>query len=138
MKKTYAAQLDKLSEIAEDIESFGRSNRVPERDVFALNLAADELFTNAVQHGYKMDSANGVEIEILRNGDEVVMTVSDSAPQFNPLEMGVPRSLSSGVEEREVGGLGIFFVVKKMDSVSYRYADGKNKLTMVKKLNGSR
>ena len=57
----------------------------------------------------------------------------DSGKKFDPLAKEDP-DISLPVEERQIGGLGIFMVKKSMDKVTYEYKDGKNILTIVKKI----
>jgi anti-sigma regulatory factor (Ser/Thr protein kinase) len=52
---------------------------------------------------------------------------------FNPLEKEVP-DFTIPWEERQIGGLGIFMVIKCMDDVTYEYTDGENILSVMKKL----
>ena len=64
---------------------------------------------------------------------EVRITLTDGGMPFDPLQQADP-DLSLPAEERQVGGLGIFMVKKNMDRVDYVYADGKNILTMYKRI----
>ena len=57
----------------------------------------------------------------------------DQGVPFDPLKKPDP-DITLSVEERQIGGLGIFIVKKTMDSVSYAYENGKNILTMIKKI----
>ena len=61
------------------------------------------------------------------------MTFEDEGVYYNPLEKEDP-DVSLSVEEREIGGLGIFMVKKSMDKMEYEYTDGKNVLTITKKI----
>jgi len=63
----------------------------------------------------------------------VSITFIDSGVPYNPLEHEDP-DVTLGAEERPVGGLGILIVKSKMDSVDYRYEDGKNILTIRKRI----
>ena len=57
----------------------------------------------------------------------------DSGIQYNPLANEEP-DITLSAEERQIGGLGIFITRKTMDDVSYEYKDGKNNLTLRKKI----
>ena len=61
------------------------------------------------------------------------MRMSDSGVPFDPLKKPDP-DITLSAEEREIGGLGIFITKKTMDSVDYKYENGKNVLTMIKKI----
>lgn len=134
MKKNYAATLANLDEVYSDIGNFCRENGVDGASAYALNLCIDEIFTNAVMHGYKCDPSKNIEIELKMSGGFVAATVCDEAPAFNPLTDASKPDTASSVESREVGGLGIFFILKTMDSVSYRRRNGRNEISMTKKI----
>lgn len=70
---------------------------------------------------------------ILLAVEEIFVNVAniDRGVPFNPLEKEKP-DLTLGVQERNVGGLGIHLVKQCMDQISYEYKDGKNRLTIVK------
>ena len=69
-------------------------------------------------------------------GGKIVAEVSDSAQPFNPLKQVPPPDLKADVYSRSVGGLGIFLVKEYMDDVSYRRENGKNILSMKRKIAG--
>ena len=64
----------------------------------------------------------------------VEIFVRDTAPAFNPLSDVAPPDLTSNIEDRKVGGLGVFFLRKNMDRLSYRRVGGVNELMMVKNI----
>ena len=59
------------------------------------------------------------------------ITFIDSGKPFDPLSVPEPN-ISLPVEQRGVGGLGLFLVKKTMDDLIYEYKDGKNVVTIVK------
>ena len=61
------------------------------------------------------------------------LTFIDSGVPYNPLKKDDPDTTLSA-EDRKIGGLGIFLVKKSMDDMRYEFKDGKNILTLVKKL----
>lgn len=132
MQKEYPADLRQLGALAADIDAFCAANNA-QTAAFALNLSADELFTNAVSYGYRGDASGkiSVSMRMLRGGVEMV--IEDSAPQFDPFSAEEPE-LSGDVSERKIGGLGVFFVKKNMDEYSYARRGGKNIITLFKKI----
>lgn len=134
MKKTYGANLDNLDDIYADIENFCKDNNVDSAATYSLNLCIDEIFTNIVTYGYKNDDTKEVEIELVKKDAEVVAKIRDYAPEFNPLTEAESPNISADIDERDIGGLGIFFLSKNMDSLTYSSRDGVNELVMVKKL----
>lgn len=136
MRKTYTAELGNLEAIAADTSDFLLACGATERQVYAANLAVDEVFTNIVTHACGKNSRRKVEFEfgktVLRGKSAVTIEVSDDAGAFNPLEEAGEPDVESGVEDRKIGGLGVFFVKKSMDKVSYKRENGRNILSMTK------
>ena len=61
------------------------------------------------------------------------LEIQDGGLPFNPLERDEP-DITLSASEREIGGLGIFITKKTMDTIAYRFENGKNILTMTKKI----
>ena len=93
-----------------------------------------ELFTNIVNYGYKGNSENTVEINLSIENDFVKMIIIDNAPMFNPLTQVKEPDVNSLVEERKIGGLGVFFVRTNMNNVLYAYENSRNVITMYRKI----
>ena len=71
------------------------------------------------------------QIDFKEEPTTVIISFADQGMKFNPLERKDPDTTLS-VEERQIGGLGIFIVKKSMDSVNYEYKDGSNIFTIEK------
>lgn len=101
-----------------------------------FELALEEIFMNIVMHGSEPGRTPSVEV-LLDGGAAatVTMTVEDDGPQFDPLSLPAP-DLTAGLDQRPVGGLGVFLVRQMMDSVSYRRIGTRNQLRMTKTLAG--
>ncbi len=134
MKNIYSAQLNNLEQIAHDIAAFCQTESISKSDQFAINLAIDEMFTNIVSYGYKMDTSGEVEIQMRRINDVVEISITDSAPEFDPTEQVATPDTTSDIDNRRIGGLGVFFATMQMDKISHEYRDKKNILTMSKNL----
>ena len=98
-----------------------------------FNLVVEEIFVNIVSYAYEDNSTNNiVTISIKDNDDKTIITFVDNGKHFNPLIKDDP-DISLSVDERPVGGLGIYLVKKMMDNVEYEYKDNKNILTIEKR-----
>ncbi len=116
---------------AEIIETVMSSPDVPQDETlrFKVRLSVEEIAENIVNYAY--NNGNGF-VEITTTLDEEgVLTISfkDAGVPFNPLEKEDP-DITLSLDERPVGGLGIFICKKMMDSVSYVFEDGCNNFTM--------
>ena len=104
-----------------------------EPEAFAVRLALEEVITNIVVHGYAGGPPGPVRLSVRHEPRALVFTVSDNARPFDPGTAAAP-DLTSGWEERRVGGLGWHLVRQMMDEVRYEAAPGENRLTLVKRL----
>lgn len=133
MKKLFNPIKDKSGEIIECLMS---SPDMPtDEDLrFKLRLSIEETVENVVQYAYK-DSIGWMEVETNLDDKALMLTVTlkDAGKPFNPLEIPDP-DITLSVEEREIGGLGIYLCKQLMDEVTYRYEDGCNILTMKKNI----
>jgi serine/threonine-protein kinase RsbW/sigma-B regulation protein RsbU (phosphoserine phosphatase) len=97
--------------------------------VYKVTLCLDELLTNIISYGFVDSDEHVIDLRLAVADGEIDIELVDDARPFNPLDMP-PPDLDAGVEEREVGGLGIHFVRESMDRVAYRRHDDRNRLTM--------
>lgn len=106
----------------------------PMKTMMQINIAIDEIFGNIAHYAYypKVGQAT-IQMEIDQNPLSVNLTFIDSGVPFNPLLKESPNTKLS-VEDRKVGGLGIYIVKKSMDKLSYQYKDKKNILTISKRI----
>jgi serine/threonine-protein kinase RsbW len=97
-----------------------------------LVLAADELATNSILHGYR--GGNGiVEVEVGCEGSSMVVRVLDHAPPFDPTKTPDPDT-SLPLERRPKGGLGVYLSRELTDGLIYRRTSDGNEITIVKRL----
>jgi anti-sigma regulatory factor (Ser/Thr protein kinase) len=101
-------------------------------DAYRLRLAADELATNIIQHGYQENGLSGhvvVRAEPVAGGLRV--TLEDDAPPYDPRTRAMPDTddLAAPIDERGVGGLGIYLTLKSVDDFHYERRGGTNVTT---------
>lgn len=117
--------------IDEQLEAVG----CPMQTQIAIDIAVEELFVNIASYAY--DSEIGIAVVQVTVHEEplsVEITFIDNGEQYDPLAKPDPDTTLS-VNQRQKGGLGIFMVKNTMDNVCYEYKNGKNILTITKKLN---
>lgn len=101
-------------------------------DDMKLRLAVEEPIQNIADYAYPEDGP--LDVEISRNGeDSVEITLIDFGQPFNPLEQSAP-DLTLSVENREIGGLGIFLTKQIMEDLSYSNEGGRNILKLKYKI----
>jgi len=103
------------------------------KSIFQIQLAAEEVLINVVNYAYP--GANGdIEIRISpQENKEFEVKVIDSGIAFDPLAKEDP-DITLPMEQRQIGGLGIFLVKKIMDDVHYNREGDRNILTFMKRL----
>ena len=127
------SQFAELARLAGEIASLGTEHHLPDRVIFHLNLALEEVVSNIIRHGYGGREDGEVSLAIHLAPEAVVVTVEDDGVPFNPLELPDP-DLTVPLEEREVGGLGVYLVRQLMHEVSYRAEGGRNILRMMMRI----
>ncbi len=99
-----------------------------------LDVAVEELYVNIAHYAYNPGSGSAtIRVEVEGEPLEVTITFIDHGVPYDPLAHEDP-DVTLPAEERQIGGLGIFMVKKSMDDIAYEYKDGKNILTIKKKI----
>lgn len=119
-----------LDPISDLLRELGTEHKV----AYKVRLALDEILVNVASYAY--DGREG-EIEIRYEVNEdprtINITIVDSGKPFNPLEVDEPE-FSSDVNERKIGGLGIYIVRKMMDEINYHRENNQNILIIKKSI----
>lgn len=98
---------------------------------FALETAVDEAATNVIKHAYG-GKGGFFEITCALEDDEIVVTILDHGKRFDPRTVPLP-DISTDLEHRRIGGLGIYMMRKMMDVVDYSYIDGVGNCLIMRK-----
>ena len=104
-----------------------------EDDTVNLNLILDEFVSNVIRHGYEDEGPHEIHVVVGLAGDDASIRIEDDGKPFNPLE-APPPDLDLPIDQRPIGGLGIFIARALVDSIEYRRERGRNVLTMTKKV----
>ena len=110
-------------------ESIPLSNEIK----FDFNLALNELLTNIVSYAFDDNNEHIINIQISFDKDCLKAVITDDGKEFNPLEYPPPDT-KKPLDERSIGGLGVFFVKELMDKVKYERRSNQNILTVEKKI----
>ena len=94
-----------------------------------LSVVVEEIVLNIVDYS----QSDYLDVEIIRDEKSLTVRFHDGGVPFNPLEREFP-DFSIPMEERKIGGLGIFMVIQYMDDVAYEHTGGENLLTVRKNL----
>lgn len=131
---TIPADLNEILTISAALESLMQAHGFPEEDILDTQLAVEEAVTNSIVHGYGGTTGTvTVSLDVTRSRSRI--RIEDEAVPVDPLSLPEPE-LEGDLEERQLGGLGVFLIRQVMDEVSYRYEDGKNILSLIKRKKG--
>lgn len=131
---TLKAEKSNIPVATEFVEALLEGAACPMKPMMQINIALDEILSNIASYAYEgSDGEFCMRVDLEKKPGFAVITFEDSGVPYNPLEKDDP-DLTLSAEERAIGGLGIFMVKKTMDEMEYEYSDGKNILTIVKKI----
>ena len=123
---------DRLYEVQDFVNAELEENDCPMATQLLIEISLEELFVNISHYAYP--EGNGwAEIHVGVEDGVMELTLIDGGIPFDPLAKPDP-DVTLLAEERQIGGLGIYMVKKKMDAMEYQRKDGKNILTIRKKL----
>ena len=125
--------VSELEKVMSFITELCAHNSIPPETEYDLNLALDEIITNVVKHAYPAGEEHQFAVHLALEDHEFVARIEDDGKEFDPTAHPAPN-LDTPLEERKEGGLGIFLVRQIMTSVEYQRQDGKNIITVRKKL----
>lgn len=125
--------LREISRLADDIDAFCADTGLGEDVAYAVNLTLDELLTNTISYGYKDQAEHRIAVTLSLEADVLAITIVDDGVAFDPSVPPEP-DIEAGLEDRDIGGLGVHFVHTVMDQIDYRRRDGHNELTLTKRV----
>jgi serine/threonine-protein kinase RsbW len=130
---TFPASFDFLDEIREFVGQIAREGGFNEKEIYSLQLAADEAASNIIEHAYEGVADADFDVACDMRGDTLTVIMRDTGRPFNPSNVRQPN-LKADLSERQIGGLGLYLMRKLMDDVHY-ISNPKtgNLLTMTKR-----
>ena len=131
-KITVDAVVENLQQVIDFATEQLEARDCPMKTSMQLELVIEEIFVNISSYAYHPEIGPATFcMEFEENPAAVNMTFLDGGKPYNPLENDDPDT-TLDIDERDIGGLGIFLVKKNVDEISYEYADEKNILRMKK------
>ncbi|MBR6316419.1 MAG: ATP-binding protein [Lachnospiraceae bacterium] len=126
------AEVENLDQVRSFVDASLVSGACPMKVQLLVEMAVEEIFVNIANYAYPDRTGQArIRTELLQDPRRIQITFTDSGIPFDPLKKPDP-DISLSLDEKPIGGLGIFMVKKEMDDVQYRYEDGKNILTFMK------
>lgn len=123
-------------EALEDFRNFlkqhcaGHAN-ITEEMLYDMQLAVDEACTNIITHGYANMDPGSIILDLELAPDKLAITITDFGHSFEPGNVPVPNP-EAPIEERELGGFGLYFIHQTMDDVQYKVTEDGNIMQLTK------
>ena len=126
MQKTLRIKNDihELSMMNQFLEEAGEELGLSTAFMMSLNLVMEEAVSNIIFYAYKGDVEDAVDISLVREGGELIVTLIDHGIAFDPTLRKDP-DITLSAEDRPIGGLGIFLIKKIMDTNTARECEEK-------------
>ncbi len=133
MQRTFPARFEELDAMRDFVAEAARMFGLDARGVYNIQLAVDEAASNIVEHAYKDIPDGFIEITCRSEPGALTITLRDQGESFDPSGVEHPN-LETGLDERTIGGLGLFLMSKLMDEVHFQsLPQTGNLLTLVKR-----
>ena len=119
-----------LDTVFADVDEFAERADWPAGLVFQVKLILEELAMNVINYGNR-GGTEPIEIRLANQGETITLQISDVGRPFDPLREAPAPDLSLSLEERPIGGLGLYLVKTMVDEMHYQWEDGRNHLTLI-------
>lgn len=119
-----------MNEMFKKLTFFCEINSLSYDVLCCLKIIADEIVSNIINYSDSIENNRKLIFSITKKNNDVRLKIIDFGQQFNPLLMDAPDT-TSDLEERAVGGLGIYLVRQFSKEVRYQRKNDKNILTII-------
>ena len=128
-----ANDIAEISKLNQFIEEIGEEFSLAPDLVFNLTLVMEEAVVNVINYAYPKEDHEKIYVSARLHGGSIIMVIADNGKEFDPT-LAPEADITLSAEERPIGGLGIFLIRNIMNEVKYERIEGRNILTLEKKL----
>lgn len=125
--------LSEIQRVGQMITNFVTAHHLPLQLIMDFTLVAEEVLTNVISYGFDDEKTHFIQLQMEATANEIVLTIEDDGRAYNPLSVPTP-DVTAALQDRPLGGLGIYLVRQLMDHLDYRREANKNGLTMKKRI----
>ena len=129
-KQSFKANLESIQKIQDFVQENLRGKKSDKAKLFKINVLIEEIVVNIVNYAFNNTTEGVIDIEIDTSDDKMFFKISDNGIPFDPLKAKEP-DISAPLENRNIGGLGIFFVKQIAKDISYSYQNNRNCISLV-------
>jgi len=131
---TIDADLAQIGEVLEKVQAFAEKVELPVGTGQKMGMILDELLSNSISYGFEDPAGHEIDVHIHADAKRLTLKVRDEGIPFNPFTLNRPDT-SLGINEREIGGLGVMLVTEMTDKQGYERLSGHNVITLTIELN---
>ena len=129
--KTFPAKFEYLDAMRDFAAESARLAGMDEKEIYNIQLVVDEAASNIIEHAYEGIQEGQIELSLDVSEKALTIITRDQGKKF--IDDSEEPDITADLEDRSVGGLGLFFMRKLMDEVRFEWFPEKgNVLTMVK------
>lgn len=129
-EKSGKPEMENIRDFTDFVSGVLKENGVSVKTDTKVQMAVDEIFSNICYYSGAGEVTVGVRVTG-KEKKEIMLFFEDDGMAYNPLDKSDP-DVEELLENRKIGGLGIYLVKKRMDRVEYEYKEGRNRLTIYK------
>ena len=131
---TLPGTLDSLDAIAKLVMTAGGEAGLAKKIIYRLRLAVDEVATNIVVHAYEENGLSGnIDAQAKIDKTRLTFILEDTGPAYTPQLDHAPTSIDLPIEEKPIGGLGVYLAARNVDKFTYERVGERNRHTFVVK-----
>ncbi|MDM8521482.1 ATP-binding protein [Anaerolineales bacterium HSG6] len=128
---TKPAILDSLREINQYVITAAQEAHLNKKVAYKLRLAVDEIATNIVQHGQIADRHATIKLMMEIDDEQLTIILEDTGRAYIPHHTDTRPNIHQPLEERDIGGLGLFIAHSSVDELHYERIENYNRHTFV-------
>ena len=128
-----ANEISEITKLNAFIEEIGNEFSLTPDIVFNLTLVLEEAVVNVINYAYPKEEHQFIYLSARLHEGSIIFVLTDTGKEFDPT-LAPEADVTLGAEDRQIGGLGIFLIRQIMNEVKYERIEGKNVLTLEKKL----
>lgn len=128
-----ANDISEINKLSQFIDEIGEEFSLTPDIIFNLNLVLEEAVVNVINYAYPKEEHQSIFLSAKLQDGSIVFVLTDTGKEFDPT-MAPEADITLSAEDRPIGGLGIFLIRQIMNQVKYERIEGKNVLTLEKKL----
>ena len=125
---TLPGTLDSLPAIGKYVLAAAAAADLDKKAAYRLRLAVDEIATNVITHGYEEANRTGLlDLQAVVNEAGLTIFLEDTGATYQPDDVSQPAHLDRSLEERPLGGLGVYLAIHGVDQLRYEHIDNRNR-----------